>query len=104
MSVDLMRCRTLNKRAIILIYHVFFYAIYEYSNIFQDPNTNYNGYNNYHYGTPILNSCDASDQYSEYRLCWSFRSNFGRGGGDRCGSMKNLHNEADWERVIYQAV
>jgi len=51
-----------------------------------------------------LNPCDASDHYSEYRLCWSFRSSFSRGGGDRCGSMKNLHNAINWERIIYQAV
>ncbi|CAF2758148.1 unnamed protein product [Rotaria sp. Silwood2] len=51
-----------------------------------------------------LNPCDSSDYNSEGRLCWSLRSNVNRGGGDRCGSVKNLHNSADWERIIYQAV
>ncbi len=51
-----------------------------------------------------LNPCDSNDQRSEYRLCWSLRSNVNRGGGDRCGNVKNLHNSANWERVIYQAV
>jgi hypothetical protein len=62
----------------------------------------------YHYGASqnlfYLNPCDSSDQYPEYRLCWSFRSNVGRGGGDRCGSSKNLHNTKGWERLIYEAV
>ncbi len=51
-----------------------------------------------------VNSCDASNQYSECRLCWSLRSNNNRGGGDRCGSVKNLHNAVNWERIIYRAV
>lgn len=55
-------------------------------------------------GALSLNPCDSSDQNSEYRLCWSLRSVSGRGGGDRCGSSKNLHNTRQWERVIYQTV
>ncbi|CAF1081981.1 unnamed protein product [Adineta ricciae] len=55
-------------------------------------------------GGLILNPCDSSDQNSEYRLCWSLRSISDRGGGDRCGSSKNLHNTRQWERVIYQTV
>ncbi|UJR31188.1 hypothetical protein I4U23_018694 [Adineta vaga] len=51
-----------------------------------------------------LNPCDSNDQYSEYRLCWSLRSNVHRGGGDRCGKVKNLHNAFDWERIIYRAI
>ncbi|CAF1290444.1 unnamed protein product [Adineta ricciae] len=65
-----------------------------------------NGYI-HHYGLQgglSLNPCDSSDQNSEYRLCWSLRSISGRGGGDRCGSSKNLHNTKQWERVIYQTV
>jgi len=55
-------------------------------------------------GSFYLNPCDTSDENSQYRLCWSLRSNVGRGGGDRCGSSKNLHNTNGWERLIYQTV
>ncbi|CAF4091229.1 unnamed protein product [Rotaria socialis] len=48
--------------------------------------------------------CDRSDEYSEYRLCWSLRSSVHRGGGDRCGSMTDLHNNAYWERIVYQPI
>ncbi|CAF2048655.1 unnamed protein product [Rotaria magnacalcarata] len=70
------------------------------------PNSNptmhlYNGKSR---DTLSLNPCDSSSQYSEYRLCWSLRSSSNRGGGDRCGSMKNLHNDADWERIVYRAI
>lgn len=61
-------------------------------------------YNGGGQGSFQLNPCDSSDQYSQYRLCWSLRSNVGRGGGDRCGSLKNLHNTKGWERVIYETV
>ncbi|CAF1411509.1 unnamed protein product [Rotaria sp. Silwood1] len=54
--------------------------------------------------TISLNPCDTNDHYSEGRLCWSLRSNVNRGGGDRCGSMRNLHNAVDWERIVYQVV
>ncbi|CAF1197726.1 unnamed protein product [Rotaria sp. Silwood1] len=64
-----------------------------------DPN-----YYGYYIHTAFLNTCDSSDVHSEYRLCWSFPSGAGRGGGDRCGSAKNLHNSKEWERLIYQTV
>ncbi|CAF2054829.1 unnamed protein product [Rotaria magnacalcarata] len=48
--------------------------------------------------------CDRSHEYSEYRLCWSLRSSIYRGGGDRCGSMTNIHNSAYWERIVYQPI
>ncbi|UJR15497.1 hypothetical protein I4U23_002440 [Adineta vaga] len=48
-----------------------------------------------------LDTCDQSDLNSEYRLCWSLRSNIRRRVGDRCGSLKNLHNTEGWERLIY---
>jgi hypothetical protein len=51
-----------------------------------------------------VNPCDASDVHGEYRLCWSIRSSQHRGGGDRCGKMKNLHNSLGWERVIYETI
>ena len=49
----------------------------------------------------FINPCDNSNEYSQYRLCWSLRSN---PGGDRCGSSKNIRNTNEWERLIYQAV
>ncbi len=79
-----------------------------WSHILQDIVSTSNAQNfNYQahsHGSFYLNPCDSSDQYSEYRLCWSIRSNVNRGGGDRCGNMKNLHNVANWERIIYQTI
>ncbi|CAF1068935.1 unnamed protein product [Adineta steineri] len=49
----------------------------------------------------VVNPCDASNLDSDYRLCWSSQLERKQGGGDRCGSAKNLQNSNKWERLIY---
>jgi hypothetical protein len=49
----------------------------------------------------VVNPCDASDLDSDYRLCWTLRSNVNQVNGDRCGSAKNLQKSNKWERLIY---
>ncbi|CAF1512242.1 unnamed protein product [Adineta steineri] len=74
----------------------------------EDSGSSYDGDYSMYNGRPQnafnLNPCDTSDQNGKYRLCWSLRSNINRGGGDRCGDIKNLHNASNWQRIIYRAV
>ncbi|CAF1167915.1 unnamed protein product [Rotaria sordida] len=63
--------------------------------------TNYYGHS---MQTAFSHTCDSRDDHSDYRLCWSFSSGVSRGGGDRCGREKNLHNSKEWERLIYETI
>lgn len=49
----------------------------------------------------MVNPCDSSNLDSDYRLCWTLRSDIKQTSGDRCGSTKNLQKSNKWERLIY---
>ena len=48
-----------------------------------------------------VNPCDASSLDADYRLCWTGATMNKNGYGDRCGSVKNLQDSTEWERLIY---
>lgn len=49
----------------------------------------------------VINPCDSSNLDSDYRLCWTLRSDIKKTSTDRCGMTKNLHKSNQWERLVY---
>ncbi|CAF4146469.1 unnamed protein product [Rotaria sordida] len=96
----LIGCRSVNDKETLTVA-----GVGERENIFNPcpdwVDTNYYGHS---MQTAFSHTCDSRDDHSDYRLCWSFSSGVSRGGGDRCGREKNLHNSKEWERLIYETI